>query len=91
MNLDCTAFFKAISDPTRIKIMMLLREKEMCVSDICQNFKMKQPSISHHLNILKTAKIVVDRKDGKEVYYKLNKMCVCSCCDDFVNNFKEKK
>lgn len=68
--------------------MKLLYGKEMCVSEICTHFKMKQPSISHHLGILKQAKIVTDRKEGKEVYYSLNKCCVSSCCQDFAGMFK---
>ncbi len=89
MNFDCGSFFKAVSDPNRVKIMMLLhKRKEMSVSEICKHFNMKQPSISHHLGILKTAKIVESRKDGKEVYYKINSCCVSSCCTDFMNKFK---
>ncbi|MDP6624970.1 MAG: metalloregulator ArsR/SmtB family transcription factor [Nitrospinota bacterium] len=91
MNVDCCSFFKAVGDPTRVKIMVLLRKKEMCVSDICKHFKMKQPSISHHLNILKNAKIVSDRKEGKEVYYALNACCISDCCGDFMNMFVKKK
>ena len=89
MDFDCCAFFKAVAEPTRVKIMMLLMKKEMCVSDICKHFKMKQPSISHHLNILKNVGIVTDRKDGKEVYYKLEKCCISSCCGDFMDKFKK--
>jgi DNA-binding transcriptional ArsR family regulator len=50
---------------------------------------MKQPSISHHLNILKNAGIVIDRKDGKEVYYALNKNCISSCCGEFMDKFEK--
>ncbi len=91
MQFDYKIFFKAVSDPTRIKIMKLLCDKEMCVSDIGEHFKMKQPSISHHLNILKQAKIVSDRKDGKEVYYSLNKCCISNCCCDFMSLFSKEK
>lgn len=89
MKSDCCTFFKAVADPTRIKIMTILMKNEMCVSDICKHFKMKQPSISHHLNILKNAGIVVDRKNGKEVYYTLNKNCVSSCCSEFMDKFEK--
>ncbi len=87
MKFDCCTFFKAVADPTRMKIMTLLRKQEMCVSDICKHFKMKQPSISHHLNILKNVKIVTDRKEGKEVYYTLNCCCISDSCEDFMNMF----
>lgn len=88
MEFDCCKFFKAVADPSRIKIMMLLMKGEMCVSDICKHFNMKQPSISHHLNILKNAKIVSDRKEGKEVYYSLNSCCIDSCCSEFMQRFR---
>lgn len=90
MEFDCCDFFKAVADPARVKIMMLLAKREMFVSEICQHFKMKQPSISHHLNILKKAGIVKDRKEGKEVYYSLNTCCIDSCCGDFMERFKSK-
>ena len=91
MDFDCCDFFKAVGDPTRVKIMMMLRAKELCVSDICKEFSMKQPSISHHLNILKRAKIVNDRKEGKEVYYSLNESCISECCSGFMESFTGKK
>jgi len=90
MEMDCCSFFKAVADPTRVKIMMLLSKEAMRVSDICRHFNMKQPSISHHLAILKNAKIVTDRKEGKEVYYSLNTCCIASCCSEFMGKFKPK-
>ncbi len=91
MDFDCCSFFKAVADPTRVKIMSLLMKKEMCVTDICKHFKMKQPSISHHLSILKNVKIVTDRKEGKEVYYSMNCSCVTDCCGDFMEMFSRQK
>lgn len=70
MKEECTTFFKAVSDDTRVKIMDLLRESSMCVSEICEHFDMKQPSISHHLSILKSAGGVVHGK--KNVVKKCN-------------------
>jgi len=89
MDFDCCGFFKAVSDPTRVRIMKLLVRNEMCVSDICSHFDMKQPSISHHLNILKNAKIVQSRKAGKEIYYSLDKFCISDCCSSFMSDFKK--
>jgi len=89
MDKGCDSFFKAVSDPNRVKIMDLLKKKEMCVSEICEEFNMKQPSISHHLNILKNAGIVNSRKEGKEVYYSLDDKYVCDCCFGFIEKFKE--
>jgi DNA-binding transcriptional ArsR family regulator len=87
MKFDCCTFFKAVSDPTRVKIMALLADREMNVTEICEHFDMKQPSISHHLNILKNVKIVASRKEGKEVFYSLNRCCVSGCCQDFMDRF----
>lgn len=91
MKFDCCTFFKAVSDPTRVKIMALLSDREMNVSEICEHFHMTQPSISHHLNILKSVKIVNSRKEGKEVFYSLNRCCVSGCCQDFMNEFGEEE
>ena len=87
MAFDCCNFFKAVSDPTRLKIMLILSGREMCVSDICSHFEMTQPTISHHLGILRSAGILKSRKEGKEVYYTLNRCNVDSCCRDFMNRF----
>ena len=85
---DCCSFFKAVSDPSRVKMMMLLlKNKEMSVSALCKHFAMKQPSVSHHLGILKNAKIVESRKEGKEVFYRLNSCCVMDSCGDFMRRF----
>lgn len=89
MSYDLNTFFKAISDPSRVKIMELLKDRELNVSEICQHFDMQQPSVSHHLNILKNAKIVVGEKRGKEVYYRLNSICITSCCGGFQEKFVE--
>jgi ArsR family transcriptional regulator, arsenate/arsenite/antimonite-responsive transcriptional repressor len=88
MAVDCCNFFKALLDKTRQKILELLyKNKEMCVSEICKHFKMKQPSISHHLNILKQAGLVMSRKEGKEIYYSLNCTCMADGCKEFFGRF----
>lgn len=68
--------FKALGDPTRLEIVKLLVGKEMCVCDIINSFQVSQPTISHHLRVLKQAELVKDKKDGKWIYYSLN-------CDTF--------
>ncbi|MFQ5561271.1 MAG: ArsR/SmtB family transcription factor [Nitrospinota bacterium] len=89
MTNKYSMFFKAAGDANRMKIMMLLMKQELCVSDICKKFDMQQPSISHHLNVLKNAGIVTDRKEGKEVFYSLNKCCISSCCGGFMKKFQK--
>ena len=76
----CVDFCKALCDSTRQKIMEMLREREMCVGEIVDAFKVSQPTISHHLNILKVANVVKSRKEGKQVYYSLNRDNIQECC-----------
>lgn len=87
MRYDLNKFFKAISDPNRVKIMELLKDKELNVTEICQHFEMQQPSVSHHLSVLKNANIVSGSKRGKEVYYRLDSICITNCCNGFREQF----
>jgi ArsR family transcriptional regulator len=80
MNEKCQIIFQALSDRTRQRILEMLKDKELCVMAICKPFNMRQPSISHHLNILKRAGLVDCCKKGKEVHYKLNRHCLENCC-----------
>lgn len=62
---------KALSDPTRLKILYLLSNDELCVCEIIYALDKPQSSISHHLNILKNMGFIKGRKDGVWVYYSL--------------------
>ncbi|MCM2580937.1 MULTISPECIES: sporulation delaying system autorepressor SdpR [Bacillus] len=64
--------FKAISDPTRRKILDLLKGGDMTAGDIAEHFNISKPSISHHLNILKQAEVISDHRKGQFIYYTLN-------------------
>lgn len=64
--------FKALSDPTRRKIIQLLKENDMTAGEIAEHFEMTKPSISHHLNMLKQAGLVSDERKGQNIYYSLN-------------------
>ena len=66
---DLSEFFKIFGDSTRIKIICVLFEGEMCVSGIVDILEMSQSSISHQLRILKNQRIVKARKEGKQVFY----------------------
>ena len=68
---DLAELFKVFGDSTRIKILYLLFESEMCVCDIAQLLKMTQSAISHQLQVLKKSKLVKYRRDGKTVFYSL--------------------
>lgn len=69
---DLAELFKVFGDTTRIKILWALAESEMCVCDIAALLNMTQSAISHQLRILKQAKLVKNRRDGKIVYYSLD-------------------
>ncbi|MGN0382904.1 MAG: ArsR/SmtB family transcription factor [Eubacterium sp.] len=64
-------FFKIFSDSSRIKILCVLTEGEMCVCDIWQTLGLTQSAVSHQLRILKQMKLVKYRRDGKTIYYSL--------------------
>ena len=64
--------FKVLGDPTRIRIVQQLLNKEMCVTDIAESMGMRQSAISHQLRVLRQARLVTFRKEGKTVMYSLN-------------------
>ena len=68
---DLAEIFKVFGDSTRIKILYVLFEAEMCVCDIAQLLNMNQSAISHQLRILKQNRLVKSRRDGKAVFYSL--------------------
>lgn len=64
--------FKALGDPTRVKIIHALLQNELCVHDLTQVLEMGQSAVSHQLRVLRNARIVKRRKVGKTVYYSLD-------------------
>lgn len=68
MNL----LFKALGDPTRRQIIELLRKRDMTAGEIADYFSISKPSISHHLDLLRQANIVISIKEGQFITYSLN-------------------
>lgn len=68
---DLAELFKVFGDSTRIRILFVLFEAEVCVCDLAQALNMTQSAISHQLKILKQNKLVKSRRDGKTIYYSL--------------------
>lgn len=68
---DVAELFKVFGDSTRVRILCALFESEMCVCDIAGVLEMTQSAISHQLRVLKQARLVKCRRDGKTVYYSL--------------------
>lgn len=64
--------FKIFGDATRIRILCVMLDTECCVNDIAGLLQMSQSSVSHQLRILKTAKLVKSRREGKSVFYSLD-------------------
>ncbi|OMP68122.1 autorepressor SdpR family transcription factor [Domibacillus epiphyticus] len=67
-----TLVFKALSDPTRLSIIDLLKERDRTAGDIADQFNMTKPSISHHLNTLQSAGLVLSERNGQHIIYSLN-------------------
>ena len=70
--LKLAELFKTLGDPTRLKIVEILLENEMCVNHIAETMGMGQSAISHQLRVLRQARLVTYRKEGKTAYYSLN-------------------
>lgn len=68
---ELAELFKVFGDSTRIRILTVLHETEMCVCDIAQILSMTQSAISHQLRLLKQSKLVKNRREGKTVFYSL--------------------
>lgn len=68
---DLAELFKVFGDSTRIRILFVLFETEVCVCDLAQALNMTQSAISHQLRILKQNKLVKSRREGKSIFYSL--------------------
>ena len=69
---DLADLFKVFGDSTRLRILCVLMEQEICVADLADTLEMTQSAISHQLRTLKQSKLVKSRRDGKMVYYSLD-------------------
>ena len=80
-------FAKALADPTRQEIMTLICCREMSVGDIVEAVGVSQPTVSHHLAILREAGLVTIRNEGKHTYYSLNQGRMVVCCGNLIEVF----
>ena len=71
--VDTAKVLKAISDPKRLQIVDMLSCGELCACKILEAFHITQPTLSHDMRVLIEAKVVNDRREGKNIYYSLNK------------------
>ena len=80
--------FKALNDPTRRQILELLKEKDLMAGEIAAHFDISKPSISHHLDLLKRADLVIGIRQGQFISYSLN-MSVFEEVIQWLMQFKE--
>src|SRR5687768_1058726 len=64
--------FRLLSDKTRLNILMLLAKGERNVSSLCEELALPQPTVSHHLGLLRMSNLISNRRNGKQVFYELN-------------------
>jgi len=90
--MDAIGFAKAMADETRQKIMLILCCEWLCVNDIVTRLgEVRQPTVSHHLSILREAELVYTRREGKQIFYSLNQNAVAVCCGMLMQNFAPEK
>lgn len=86
---DLAELFKVFGDTTRIKILYVLLETEMCVNDIAEQLNMTQSAISHQLRILKQSKLIKYRREGKSMFYSLADDHVRTILDQGITHIEE--
>lgn len=86
---DLAAFFKVFGHPTRVRMLQALLISEMCVCDLSYALDMSQSAISHQLRLLKDAKLVKSRKEGKVVYYSLADEHISSIMNEGLSHVQE--
>ncbi len=86
-KINPVEFAKAIADETRQKIMSLCCCCELSVNEIAEQTEVSQPTVSHHLAILREAGLVNARHEGKQTYYTLNQERVALCCGQIMQVF----
>ncbi|MFN8433147.1 MAG: metalloregulator ArsR/SmtB family transcription factor [Anaerolineales bacterium] len=87
MKFDPVLFAKAIADETRQRIMSACCCCELSVSEIVEKIGFSQPTISHHLAILRDANLVNVREEGKQTFYTLNQEHIAVCCGQIMVKF----
>jgi len=76
MYMDEIDVFKALADPTRLKILDLIKEREKCICDIIPHTGKSQPNVSQHLKVLRIAGLIDERKDGAKILIRSSKKSI---------------
>ncbi|MCK5711209.1 MAG: winged helix-turn-helix transcriptional regulator [Hyphomicrobiaceae bacterium] len=69
---DLSQLFRLLSDQTRLRIVLLLADGPKNVGDLCKRLNLPQPTVSHHLGLLCMSKVILNRRNGKQVIYSVN-------------------
>jgi len=73
---------RTLADPTRLRLLAVLQEGERNVSSLCEELQLPQPTVSHHLGLLRSGTLVRNRRSGKQVFYALNDSVVTNLGED---------
>ncbi len=84
--MELNKLFQALADPTRRRIIQLLKKQDQTPSDLLQKIKVSQPTLSHHLDILKRANLIDGAREGQYIRYSLN-MSVFQMSVDYMMKF----
>jgi ArsR family transcriptional regulator len=87
IEINCVDFCRALADETRQQILQLLVAGDCCVGNLVEQLDLAQPTISHHLGILKNLGLVDRRREGKRIFYSLNRDNVVECCGMLFSKF----
>ncbi len=83
---DC---LKALADDTRQDILLLLQKREMNVGELGEHFATTQPTLSHHLAVLRRANLVVTHRDGQHIVYRANPTCIVQCISELMARIRK--
>ena len=87
--VDISEIFKLLGDPSRMRILLALRIKELCVGDLSALMEISQSGVSHQLRLLKKNRVVKTRREGKLIYYMLNDQHIEKIIDIALNHIHE--
>ena len=87
LSIDTVEFAKALADETRQKIMNIVCCQWLSVNEIVEQLNVTQPTVSHHLAILRKAGLVEVCEEGKQTFYTLNQHKITACCGRLMENF----
>ena len=84
-----TLVFRQLADANRVRLFWLLCHCEECVINLSSLMEMSSPAVSHHLKVLRSAGLIVSRREGKEVYYKAADTAVCRTLHETIEKIME--